>query len=115
MYISLGNYIAFENNSNIFVTEIGIEAPHQLVCTSDRKPCCRDPSQYGEWKFPNGSQVIHRTEGAVAFHRDRDNVGNVNLYRANERVIAPSGKFCCEIEDATNKNTTLCVMLGNSK
>ena len=112
MYISLGKDIALENNTYLFVTNVGTAAPHQLVCTSDRMPCCRDPPRYGEWKFPNGSQVTHTNEGAVSFHRDRDNVGNVNLYRVSENVTSPGGQFCCEVEDATNTNTTLCVIIG---
>ena len=85
-----------------------------VVCTSDRMPCCRNPSKYGEWYFPNGNQVIHKTEGAVAFHRSRDNVGNIHLLRIDINVMSPSGKFCCEVEDATGRNQTLCVNICNS-
>ena len=99
------------SNPVIFTDDIGIAhfSHERIVCTSDRMPCCRDPPQFGEWKFPNGSQVIHISRGAVAFHRNRDNVGNVNLYRVNNEVISPTGRFCCEIADATDTNHTLCV------
>ena len=96
---------------NIIRTDIKLE---HLVCTSDRMPCCKDPPQYGEWYFPNGSQVKHRDEGAVAFHRNRDNDGNVNLFRTHHYVTSPSGRFCCEVEDATRTNQTLCVNICNS-
>ena len=102
-----------EPDSNILITDIGTSPPQQLVCTSDRKPCCQDQPQYGEWKFPDGNQVKHITEGQPAtFHRDRNNGGNVNLYRVSSDVMSPNGKFCCEIEDATHMNQTLCVNLG---
>ena len=101
------------SNRVICVTDIGTsELSHQyLVCTSDRMPCCRDPPQYGEWKFPNGSQVIHIDDHkeAVAFHRNRDNIGHVNLYRVSSDITSPTGRFCCEIPDATDTNHTLCV------
>ena len=104
------------NDSTIRNTVVGTAdtQPH-LVCTSDRMPCCKDPPQYGEWYFPNGSQVIHRQEpGAVAFHRSRDNDGNVHLLRINHTIKSPSGRFCCEVEDATHANQTLCVNICNS-
>ena len=92
------------------ITDIGTELPEQpIVCTSDRMPCCLDPPKYGEWKFPNGNQVIHITEGAVAFHRNRDNAGNVNLFRVSSDVMSPTGRFCCEATDSTDTNHTLCV------
>ena len=77
-------------------------------------PCCRDKPQYGEWYFPNGSQVKYRQEGAVAFHRNRDNDGNINLFRVRYNVTSPTGRFCCEVEDATGTNQTLCVNICNS-
>ena len=103
-----------EPNSSIPITDIGTSSPQQLVCTSDRKPCCRDQPQYGEWKFPDGSQVIHISERPVptAFHRNRDNDGNVYLYRVSSDIMSPTGRFCCEIEDATHMNQTICVNLG---
>ena len=97
------------SNGTIFITDIGTSSSQQLVCTSDRKPCCWDQPQYGEWKFPSGSQIKHITEGATAFHRNRDNSGNVNLFRVNSDVISPTGIFCCEIPDANDMNHTLCV------
>ena len=77
-------------------------------------PCCQEQPQYGEWYFPNGSQVIHRQEGEETFHRSRDNNGNVHLFRTHHNVTSPSGRFCCEVEDATRTNQTLCVNICNS-
>ena len=111
----LGSYLSMSgkiipSNRTIFITDIGTSSPQQpVVCTSDRMPCCQANPQYGEWKFPNGSQVIHITEGAVTFHRNRDNVGNVNLFRVSRNVMSPTGRFCCEIPDASDTDRTLCV------
>ena len=120
MQLCVGVYLFFkgtliQNDSTILINVIQttINQPH-LVCTTDRVPCCQDQPQYGEWYFPNGSQVKHRTEGAVAFHRSRDNDGNVHLFRVRDNVTYPVGKFCCEVEDATRTNQTLCVNICNS-
>ena len=50
----------------------------------------------------------------MAFHRNRDNDGNINLFRMRDNVISPTGRFCCEVEDATGANQTLCVIICNS-
>ena len=103
------------NDSTIGITVVGTaETQPHLVCTSDRMPCCQDQPQYGEWYFPNGSQVKHKTEGAVAFHRYRDNKENLHLYRTHYTIKSPVGRFCCEVEDATHTNQTLCVNICNS-
>ena len=114
VYLSYNGTI-FESDSTISINDISmsLNQPH-LVCTSDRRPCCQEQPQYGEWYFPNGSQVKHRTEGAVAFNRNRDNDGNVNLFRTRHTVTSPTGRFCCEVEDATHTNQTLCVNICNS-
>ena len=106
------------NDSNIAINIIqtSLDASHShliVVCTSDRMPCCKD-QEYGEWHFPNGSQVKHKSEGAVAFHRIRDNFGNVHLLRTKSDIKSPIGKFCCEVEDATGRNQTLCINICNS-
>ena len=114
VYLSFnGTFIENDSTISINVIQTSINQPH-LVCTSDRMPCCKDQPQYGEWYFPNGSQVIHRQEGAVSFHRNRDNDGNVNLFRVRDDITSPAGRFCCEIEDATHTNQTLCVNICNS-
>ena len=103
------------NDSTIGITVVGTsETQPHLVCTTDRIPCCQKQPQYGEWYFPNGSQVIHNSEGAVAFHRNRDNEGNVHLFRTHYTIKSPVGRFCCEVEDSAGTNQTLCVNICNS-
>ena len=50
----------------------------------------------------------------MTFHRSRDNFGNVHLLRIAMNILSPSGKFCCEVEDATGRNQTLCINICNS-
>ena len=117
VYLSYHDGIVLEPNSSILITDTGTTSPQQLVCTSDRKPCCLDqPHRYGEWYFPDGSQVKHISQTPVptSYHRNRDNGGNVNLYRVSNSVLSPTGRFCCEIEDATATNQTLCVNFSES-
>ena len=121
LHLYVGVYLSqngrfIEPDSNILITDIGTSSPQQLVCTSDKMPCCQADPQYGEWYFPDESQVIHTSErpAPTTFHRDRDNNGNVNLYRVSSDVMSPTGRFCCEIEDATATNQTVCVNIGVS-
>ena len=98
----------------ILVTDIGISSPNQLVCVSDWKPCCQDQPQYGGWYYPNRSRVAHISEQPTptAFHSDRNNRGEINLYRTSTDINFPIGQFCCETMDAENTNHTLCVTVG---
>lgn len=97
-------------NSNIFITDIGTSSQDQLavICTTDRMPCCQDPPQHGEWKFPNGSLVNDQS----TFRRNRDNNGNVILFLVSGEVMSPTGRFCCEVEDATATDRSLCINVG---
>ena len=98
------------NGSTVYINEIGTntEAPQSAVmCTSDRMPCCRP--QHGEWTFPNGSLVQPRNQNPTTFVRTRDYNGNVHLFRVNSSMTVPTGRFCCEVEDATGTNQIQCV------
>ena len=107
------NGVVIEPYSNILITEVGTSSIEQpVVCTTDRMPCCLADPQYGEWYFPDGGRVFYINAGAVAFHRNRDNNGNVNLLRVSSDVMSPTGNFCCVVPDATNMNQTVCVNLG---
>ena len=105
------NGSVLEPNSNLFITDIGISSQHQIavICTTDRMPCCLDSPQHGEWKFPNGTLV---TKQSTTFRRNRDNNGNVNLFRVSSEVMSPTGRFCCDIEDAKNVSEDHCVNIG---
>ena len=95
----------------ILVTDIGTSSPNQLLCTTDRKPCCQGQPQYGGWYYPNRSQVAHISERPTptAFHSDRNSRGEISLYRTSTDVKSPVGQFCCEMMDADDTNHTLCV------
>ena len=100
------NGVILVNDSRMFINEIGANTASAVMCTSDSMPCCRF-QQHGEWKFPNGGLVQQTT----TFVRTRDDNGNVNLFRANNTVISPTGRFCCEVEDATGTNQIQCVIV----
>ena len=102
------------NDSRMFINEIGAntESPQSAVmCVSDRMPCCRIPLLLGEWKFPDGVLVQPRSRQPTTYVRTRDFIGNINLFRVNESVMLPTGRFCCEVEDATGTNQTMCVIV----
>ena len=111
VYISLVGSTIPSHDVVIPITDIGTSSPNQLVCVSDRKPCCQDQSQHGGWYYPNQSRVEHISERPTptAFHSDRNGRGEINLYRTSTEVKSPFGQFCCETIDTTNTNHTLCV------
>ena len=111
-YLSLGETVGLQNNTCISNNEIGSSSPRQLVCVTDRMPCCLAQSQQGQWHFPNGSQV-GLMSGPTGFYMKRTVKGSVNLLYVGDNVTqSASGQFCCRIGDAVDVVQTLCVHVG---
>ena len=51
------------------------------------------------------------TASTIAFYRTRGANGEVFLNRPSG-IESSTGRFCCEVPDATNNNQTLCVNIG---
>ena len=99
----------------MFITDIGTSQPHQLVCITDRNPCCTTPNRAGEWIFPNGTNVPTMETYPTQFYRNRGSSGEINLYRVNDDVITPTGRFCCRVPDAIGISRIVCVNVGEFK
>ena len=67
--------------------------------------------QHGEWYLPNGT-LVQGTSSDTAFYRGRGDNGEVYLNHPTD-VKSPTGRFCCEVPDATDTNQTLCAIIGN--
>ena len=52
------------------------------------------------------------SSGPTNFRRDRGTAGEINLYRVNENIMSPTGRFCCVAFDAIGTKQTHCVHLG---
>ena len=117
---SLSGTVYF-NNSVIPITDIGTEGSSTpMVCITDLRPCCRMGTGAativaGHWYYPNGTEV----EGNGTYARLRNffrtrgyNDGTVNLFRRNNGITSPFGRYCCEIPDTNMVDQTLCANLG---
>ena len=103
------------NNSVILITEVGktdTSVMNGLQCITDKRPCCSKPNRTGEWYFPGDGGMVPKLMNAKTFYRNRGDNGAVNLNRLNDSVTMPTGRFCCEIPDATDSNVTLCATIG---
>lgn len=112
-----GVYLSHNGNiivpgSNIFATDIGSSLDRQLVCTTDRMPCCQNPDQTSKWYFPDGTPLGNISGGPGTFYSNRDNNGNINLIRSYDAIHPQTGNFCCGIQDATGMDKKLCVNIG---
>lgn len=116
VYISLNNREAQPDNGMIFITQIGTSSLlNQLMCSSDKMPCCLDLQPYGGWYFPNGTSVVDITDMVTlpsSFYTDRNDNGEINLYRTNNNTLSPTGHFCCKISDAMDTDHSLCIFVG---
>ena len=105
-------------NSNILITDIGEGDCGALRCYTDLSECCGDsdtPDEVGalgQWIYPNGSVIGTRSDGQD-FYVDRG-PGVVRLSRRSN-ATATTGQFCCELPDATARNTRICLnVVGQS-
>ena len=115
MYLS-HNGVVIESNSTIPITDIGTSSPQHLVCTTDRSGCCRGITGMtfngvADWLFPDGG-LVPRVSVTRTFGRDRNNNGETNLYRVNNDVMSPTGRFCCSVPDDTGTVHTPCVVIS---
>ena len=120
LYNVLGVYFSIQsreannyaNNSIIHIISIGEGDCGALLCFTDLVECCRDsdtPDEVGalgQWVYPNGSVVGTRSDGQD-FYVDRG-PSVVHLNRRSN-AMSTTGLFCCEVPDATAKNTKICV------
>ena len=88
------------------------DANNALQCITDEKPCCFSQNpQHGEWYLPNG-MLVQGTTSDTAFFRSRGDNGEVYLNRPNNGSLPQTGRFCCEVPDATGSNQALCAIIG---
>ena len=110
--LELGN-ANHTNNSVVMITDIG-DANNQLVCTTERSPCCVRPYRFGEWYFPNGSAVSIGAYGYSFYRRRRDTdrsvLGGVLLHRRFD-AVSPTGIYHCIVPGADGLDQTLYVGL----
>ena len=116
VYLSLRG-VVYGNNSIIPMTEIGetysdTMSNTGLQCITDRIPCCASVlNRFGEWYFPDGT-VVPVQSVATTFYRNRRDDGTVNLNRLNTNVMMPTGLFCCEVPDASDRTQRVCANIG---
>ena len=107
------NGMAYRNNSNFLLSDIGVFR-ESLMCVTDLTPCCSNliPGSgiLGDWFLPNGSRVTG--SGMLddlpdtKIYRDRGN----QFVRLNARFNAtgPLGLYCCEVPTASGEMGRVC-------
>ena len=115
MYISHRGK-TYPNNSNILITDIGEGDSGAVLCKTNLYNCCKsrqanNSGALGGWSYPNSSSVStgqSNKESNLYNNRDR------SVVRLNRRgnSSSPTGKFCCEIPDASYTFIMMCVNLG---
>ena len=103
------------NNTVIVITEIG-DADFPLICTTELTPCCAYGSnRFGDWYYPNGSQVRRNGDGDSFYRSRREAVENgvsgaVILNRRYD-AMGPVGIYRCNIPDGSSMAQNLYVGL----
>lgn len=97
----------------MLLSRVGEGEHSGLICKTDKVDCCGTvPNRHGQFYYPNGLQVPIRSVSARAghgFYRDRG-AQEIRLNR-REEGIPPTGKYHCEIPDASGEIKTLYITL----
>ncbi len=119
VFVSLGTTNYAVMNSQIAIDTIGETAESALTCRTDLTTCCRGQdnpdgnSGFGEWQFPNGTNIIRSLDITDSytdvFYRSR-NTSSLLLHRRGS-VSGPTGSYCCVLPASTGE-VTFCVELG---
>lgn len=93
----------YTNNSVMNIADVGV-GDSALLCMTNRECCCGIPGhRYGQFYYPDGSQVPVKAGGNVLYCDRRD-----KMIRLNRKFgMYPTGKYCCEIPDARGMIQTL--------
>ena len=108
VYFILGGQF-FGNNSLVSMDRVGEGEDGALICRTDRTDCCGAiPNRFGQFYYPNGDQVPIKSAGH-SFYRNRGD----QLIRLNrrERATSPTGRYRCEIPDASGEIRNLYITL----
>ena len=101
------NGVVYENNSEIYITNVG-EGSFALSCRTSLTGCCKSPP-VGEWYYPDG-QIVNVRRFEEDYYRNRDEEGNVYLNRRNSPQL-PRGIYRCTLPDQNGLMVTLHVGL----
>ena len=122
VFLSLGSTNITTNNTEVFITDIGEDAPGNLpslTCHTDLTKCCRysdnnfKGSLGGEWYYPDG-RVVPRQYFGEGFYRVRNAPQLIRLGRRDSVVppiLWPTGFYCCVIP-TTGGEMTFCANIG---
>ena len=92
------------NNSLVKMEDIG-EDNEALICSTGFYPCCgTPPNRFGEWYYPDGSNVRPIGSGDT-FYRNRLDDGTVRLHRRSSGTLPASGRYKCAIPN--NQGNTI--------
>ena len=108
VYFVLGGQ-TFTNNSIVSIANIG-EGMDALLCRTNLINCCGTlPNRFGEFYYPNGV-MVPVNNARQGFYRNR---GDQEI-RLNRRdgVSSPTGRFHCEIPDASGVMQNLFITLN---
>ena len=102
------NGTVYLNNSIVPLLSVG-EGDHALQCTTSREECCRAlPNQFGDFYYPNGTQVFNERSG-YGFHHNRSQ--RVIYLNRRAGITSPTGKYRCEISDADGEMKSIFINL----
>ena len=104
----------YGNNTLVRMEDIG-ENSEALICSTDLRPCCGSiPNRYGEWYYPNSSNVRTYNSGDTLY-RNRLDDGTVRLHRRSGTTLPnANGRYKCTIPNQQGDDVDIVVTILNA-
>ena len=108
VYFILGGQF-FGNNSRVSMDRVGQGEDGALICRTNKMDCCGTiPNRFGQFYYPHGDQAPIKSAGCGFYCNRGDQVIRLNQ---REGATSPTGKYCCEITDASGEIQNLYITL----
>ena len=98
----------YVNGSKISISDIG-EGDNALLCHTSRSDCCHGGNRYGEFYYPDGSQVGIMSEGGPMYRNRGPQLIRLNQNINSPSLPAPTGWYRCVIPNANGEPQSISI------
>ena len=102
--------IVYASGSTISINDIG-EDNNALTCHTNRPDCCSNFfSRYGEFYYPNGSQVGIKSANGPMYRNRGPQMIRLNR-NSNSLRFPPTGLYRCEIPNSNGQLQSISILI----
>ena len=103
----------YPNGSTVSIDDIGV-GNNALLCRTTRLDCCSGTNRYGEFYYPDGTQVGIQSNNEPMYRNRGPQLIRLNQ-KSNSPSLPPSGWYRCEIPSASGVVQSISINIKGRK